>query len=119
MTADPIDLLRRLGREVRGVRGGVVLSRDGSVLAELWLDAQGQQESVAGLSTGLIGQLQHLTAESELGQPRRFSLRGERGQLVVGRTRGGLTVGIAAGAATLGGQLRRQLAQMLSSLDLA
>ena len=117
MAADPMELLTRLGREVRGVRGGVVLSLDGTVLAQLWLDAQGQSDPVIGLCAGLAGQVQHLAAETELGQPRRFSLRGERGQLVIGRTRHGLTVGIAAGPATLGGQLRRHLEHLLSSLD--
>jgi predicted regulator of Ras-like GTPase activity (Roadblock/LC7/MglB family) len=117
MAADPIELLTSLGREVRGVRGGVVLSAEGSVLAALWLEAQAQPDRAVGLCAGLVEQLQHLAAEAELGRPRRFSLRGERGQLVIGRSRHGLTVGIAAGPATLGGQLRRHLEHMLSSLD--
>ena len=117
MAADPMELLAGLGREVRGVRGGVVLGLDGSVLAQLWLDAQGQSDPVIGLCAGLAGQLQHLTAEAELGRPRRFSLRGKRGQLVVGQTSRGLTVAIAAGPATLGGQLRRHLEHLLSTLD--
>ena len=119
MAADPIELLTRLGREVRGVREGVVVSPDGSVLAQVWLDAQGEHDRVVGLCTGLVDQLQHLAAETELGRPRRFSLRAERGQLVIGRTRRGLTVGIAAGPATLGGQLRRHLEHVLLSLDAA
>ncbi len=69
MAADPMELLAGLGREVRGVRGGVVLGLDGSVLAQLWLDAQGQSNPVIGLCAGLAGQLQHLTAEAELGRP--------------------------------------------------
>jgi len=119
MAADPLELLTRLGREVRGVRGGVVLTVEGTVLAQVWLDVQGQHDRVVELCAGLVDQLQQLAAEAELGRLRRFSLRGERGQLVIGRTRRGLTVGIAAAPATLGGQLRRHLEHVLASLDLA
>jgi predicted regulator of Ras-like GTPase activity (Roadblock/LC7/MglB family) len=119
MSADPIELLTRLGREVQGVRGGVVLSPDGTVLAQVWLEGQGQPDRLVGLCAGLVDQLQRLAAEAELGRPRRFSLRAERGQLLIGSTRRGLTVGIAAGSATLGGQLRRHLEQVLASLDAA
>jgi len=117
MAADPQELLTRLGREVRGVWGGVVLSPEGTVLAQLWLDAEGRHDRVVGLCAKLVEELQHLAAEAELGRPRRFSLRGERGQLVIGQTRRGLTVGIAAGPATLGGKLRRHLEHMLLGLD--
>jgi predicted regulator of Ras-like GTPase activity (Roadblock/LC7/MglB family) len=117
MAADPTELLKALGREVRGVRGGVVLNPDGSVLAEHWLDAQAGPGRGIALCAGLVEQLQHLAAEAELGRPRRLSLRGERGQLVIGRSRRGLTVGIAASPATLGGQLRRHLEHLLSALD--
>ncbi len=117
MATDPIELLTRLGGEVPGVRGAVVLGPDGTVLAQIWPQAPGGPERAVGLCTGLLDQFQHLAAEAELGRPLRLSLRGERGQLVVGRSRSGLTVAIAAGPATLSGQLRRHLAHMLSSLD--
>ncbi len=117
MAADPVELLTRLGAEVHGVQGGVVLGPDGTVLAQIWPHAPGGPGRVAGLCAGLLDQLQRLATEAELGRPRRLRLRGQQGQLVVGRSQGGLIVAIAAGPATLGGQLRRHLEDMLASLD--
>jgi predicted regulator of Ras-like GTPase activity (Roadblock/LC7/MglB family) len=117
MVADPVELLTRLGGEVHGVRGGVVLGPDGTVLAQIWPEAPGGPARVVGLCAGLLDHLERLAAEAELGRPRRLSLRGERGQLVIGRSRGGLTVAIAAGPETLGGQLRRHLEDLLASLE--
>lgn len=119
MTGDLPALMQRLSREVRGVRGALVLGSDGSVLAQAWPEEPARARAAAGACTALLSQIVHLAGEMDLGTPRRFSLHGERGQLVVARTAGGLTVGVLAGPAALGGQVRRHLDGVLSSLERA
>jgi predicted regulator of Ras-like GTPase activity (Roadblock/LC7/MglB family) len=117
MVADLTALVTGLAREVRGVRGAVVLGVDGSVLAQAWPDLTASAERVAGLCAALLAQVGHLATEADLGSPRQLSLHGEIGHLVIGRTPGGLLVAVAAGPAALGGQVRRHLESVLSSLN--
>jgi predicted regulator of Ras-like GTPase activity (Roadblock/LC7/MglB family) len=117
MVAEFTALVAALAREVGGLRGAVVLGADGSMLAHAWLDAQGTPDALAGMCAVLLTQVAHLAAEADLGPPRQLCLHGERGHLVIGRATGGLIVGVAAGPAALGGQVRRHLEDVLSSLN--
>jgi predicted regulator of Ras-like GTPase activity (Roadblock/LC7/MglB family) len=119
MVADLTTVVARVAREVRGVRGAVVLGADGSVLAQAWPEVTASPETVSGICAALLAQVAHLAAEADLGPPRQLCLHGEHGHLVIGRTPGGLIVGVAAGPAALGGQVRRHLEFVLSSLDQA
>lgn len=119
MAAELTRLMQRLSSEVRGVQGALVLGPDGSVLAQAWRQEPAWAGAAAGACAALVSQIAHLAGEGDLGAPRRLSLHGERGQLVVARTAGGLTVGVMAGPAALGGQVRRHLDDVLSHLERA
>jgi predicted regulator of Ras-like GTPase activity (Roadblock/LC7/MglB family) len=119
MVAELTAVMTALAREAGGIGGAVVLGTDGSVLAHAWPDAQETPDALAGLCGALFAQVTHLAAEADLGSPRQLCLHGERGHLVIGRTTGGLIVGLTAGRAALSGQVQRHLEAVLSSLEQA
>ena len=119
MAAELTALMQRLSSEVQGVQGALVLGPDGSVLAQAWRQEPVWAGAAAEACAALVAQIAHLAVEGGLGAPRRLSLHGERGQLMVARTTGGLTVGVVAGLAALGGQVRRHLDEVLSCLERA
>jgi len=119
MAADLGALVQGLTREVPGVEGALVLGPDGRVLAQAWAEESAGAGAAAGACAALAAQIALLAGVGELGGPRRLSVHAEGGQLVLARAAGGLTVGVLAGPAALGGQVRRHLDGVLALLEQA